>query len=40
MILKNEKKEINIKKKLRYFTLKRDIKLNGAYSKYIFNNRN
>ena len=31
-----EKKEINIKKKLKYFTLNNDIFLNRANSKYIF----
>ena len=40
MILKKEKIEIKIKKKLKYFTLKKDIKLNRADSKNIFYNRN
>ena len=35
MILKKEKIEINPKKKLKYFTLNKDIYLNRAYSKYI-----
>ena len=36
MILKNEKKEINIKKKLKYFTLKNNISLYRTNSKNIF----
>ena len=39
MILKKDKTAINKKKKLKYFTLKSDIKLDGTYSKNIFNNR-
>ena len=35
MILKKEKIETNPKKKLKYFTLNKDICLNRANSKYI-----
>ena len=35
-MLKNDKIEINPKKKLRYFTLKSDIRLYRTYSKYVF----
>ena len=36
-MLKNEKREIIIKKKLKYFTLNNDINLNRTNSKNVFN---